>query len=584
MKKILLLSILVAMLPVQAIAFATTTATFVTSTSANIQPNKINGIDPALLIPSTGTSTIQGVVSIDAGSNTVSPAAWFEVGSSTPNLYVDKNSGNVGISTSSPSAKLSVGMASTTASLYVGALGSTTPALYVGSANMNGFVGINTSNPQAQLDVALPPSTAPAGLRASRTGTPSQYIQMDISDGSANRIFSTGGQKALQITNLSNAVGSGTNSDGIILTVPGATANTGAIALTLLSVSGNAGFGTSTPGFPLSVSKAGTADLDALALVNNQGGANDKANIHFYDGGGTGGTIGYERQSSASGDFTFDVSPTFSGTLAEAMRITQAGKVGVGTSSPMATLSVVGTTYLQPLGSADTGLTVNTAAGINVIRTLGNGNPRVIIGQGTPDSGTNFEIHGASGNGTTTSIYTVSSNKALAIIGASGQTADLLNINSINGINGNLLNVTAAGFTGIGTSTPYAKLSVQSNIGTINTDAFAVATSSGAAVFGVDNDGHSWTSGPAGAITSCGTGTGTVVGDDQTGVITTATAATACTLTFSKAYRNSPVCNVTDDSLVGFADISSVSASAVTFGISSALTGGYLYYSCRYHQ
>lgn len=148
---------------------------------------------------------------------------------------------------------------------------------------------------------------------------------------------------------------------------------------------------------------------------------------------------------------------------------------------------------------------------------------------------------------------------------------------------GNLFIVKAGtGLTGIGSSTPYATLSVQSGAST--GDAFAVATSSGAAVFGIDNDGHTFTSGPAPAISACGTGTGTVVGDDQSGTITTATAATACTMTFAKAYRNTPTCRVTDNSLVGFADVASISTSAVTFGISSALTGGLLFYDCEYHK
>lgn len=140
----------------------------------------------------------------------------------------------------------------------------------------------------------------------------------------------------------------------------------------------------------------------------------------------------------------------------------------------------------------------------------------------------------------------------------------------------------AQGNLGIGTSTPYATTSIQTNTGT--GDAFVIATTSAKTIFGVDNDGHRFSGGPAPTISSCGTGTGTVVGDDQSGDITTATAATSCTVTFSKAYRNSPVCTVTDNSLVGFADVSSISTTAVTFGISSALTGGHLYYSCSYHK
>lgn len=135
---------------------------------------------------------------------------------------------------------------------------------------------------------------------------------------------------------------------------------------------------------------------------------------------------------------------------------------------------------------------------------------------------------------------------------------------------------------GIGTTTPYAALSVGSTTNSLL--AFVVATSTGNDIGGYDNDGHRFSSGPSPTISSCGTGTGTVVGDDQSGTVTTATAATACTVTFSKAYQKTPICTVTDNSLVGFADVSSISTTAVTFGISSALTGGNLYYNCTYHR
>lgn len=145
-----------------------------------------------------------------------------------------------------------------------------------------------------------------------------------------------------------------------------------------------------------------------------------------------------------------------------------------------------------------------------------------------------------------------------------------------------LINGTTGNF-GIATSTPYATLSVQSNLST--GDAFVVATSSGNPIVGFDNDGHKFTSGPKPTISTCGTGTGTVNGDDEGGTITTATAATACTMTFAKSYRgNGLYCMVTDDSLTGIADITSTSTTAVVFGISSALTGGHLYYQCAYHK
>lgn len=143
---------------------------------------------------------------------------------------------------------------------------------------------------------------------------------------------------------------------------------------------------------------------------------------------------------------------------------------------------------------------------------------------------------------------------------------------------------TTSGKFGVGTTSPYASLSVQSNAST--GDALVVATSTGNAIGGFDNDGHQFTSGPAPVISSCGTGTGTVVGDDQGGTITTATAATSCTLTFSKAYRNIPyVMGVSDNSIVISAAVTSITTTAVTFSISGAgLTAGKIYYSFGYHK
>lgn len=137
------------------------------------------------------------------------------------------------------------------------------------------------------------------------------------------------------------------------------------------------------------------------------------------------------------------------------------------------------------------------------------------------------------------------------------------------------------GNLGVGTSSPYASTSIQS--GTSIGDAFVVATSSTKTIFGIDNDGHTFTSGPLPTITG-GATNGTVVGDDEGGTITTGTAISSVILNFSKAYRNTPYCNVSDDSTASVADVSSISTSAVTFGLSVGLSGGHLYYSCAYHK
>lgn len=222
----------------------------------------------------------------------------------------------------------------------------------------------------------------------------------------------------------------------------------------------------------------------------------------------------------------------------ERMRITSAGNIGVATATPAWPISVYSTNAKQ--------LGFSAGAGIN----------GWVWGE---DLNGNFQFS------TTTIAGNATSSNPAAQLYATGQ--------------GLIVNY---GNSGFGTTSPYATVSIQSGAST--GDAFAVSTTTNTLIGGYDNDGHRFSGGGAPVISSCGTGTGTVVGDDQSGTITTATAATACTATFAKAYRATPVCTVTDNSLVGFADISSVSTTAVTFGISSALTGGLLFYQCTYHK
>ncbi len=272
-----------------------------------------------------------------------------------------------------------------------------------------------------------------------------------------------------------------------------------------------------------------------------------------------------------------------------------AGNLGLGVTTPTYPLQIQNATnYRKVLLS---GLASDTSSdstnGVMIWMTHNSGgNRQFAIGDSASETGIRFIAQDGAdslymdglntgSNALQFGKITVNSNSAQAPLSAldvvgnmAGGTYGATNAAPANGL-------IWGGSVGIGTTSPQSSLSVQYVEGT---DPFTIASSTGGNLFGFDSHGHRFTGGVAGVVSSCGTGSGSVVGDDNQGVITTATAATSCTLTFRQSWTNAPVCTVTDNSLVGFADVSSVSTTAVTFGISSALTGGSLYYSCGYHK
>lgn len=159
---------------------------------------------------------------------------------------------------------------------------------------------------------------------------------------------------------------------------------------------------------------------------------------------------------------------------------------------------------------------------------------------------------------------------------------------------------------GVGTTTPAAKFTVSTSVATSDAldvtnsvgsttfrsgtsdavvDSFGVASSTGQAEFGVDAAGHNWTGGLTPTLTSCGGGTPAVTGDDNAGTITLGTGLTsACTLTFKSTWTQTPTCSATADAAGAAGEVTAISTTAVTFGVTVGNAGGKVYYSCRYHH
>lgn len=483
-----------------------------------------------------------------------------------------------------------------------------------------GFVGVGTTTPKSSFDIS-----------GSNSGTSLTVYQTNPNLSLTNTNTTANNFSSIDFRQVNSA---GTNISGAMITgiytshTSGAestdlafhTINVGTFSEKIrLTAPGNLGIGTTTAGWLLQVSSA-TAN-NQFSLSDQSASVNKKHWAFASEGGNL--YIG-----TSSDAFSTSTTPTFS--------LYSNGTVSMGsvpTTTSNAALSILGTNpglvfgsglFMQKTGGVGGDCTQGTGANgyyAWICSHTGGGSnndlmvkmAETVAGRHIADFfnnnnvGTTFDGNGFVGIGSTTpnSFLTVIGNSAqlfnLDRTGSSngnymrfGNTANafLIGLNPSGGMTvgpnqpdptvGAWFTVTKPGNFGVGTTSPTATSSIQSNssVG----DALVIATSTGATVSGIDNRGHAFTSGPAPTISSCGTGTGTVVGDDQSGTITTATAATACTATFSVAYDSTPLCTVTDDSLVGFADISSISATAVTFGISSALTGGHLYYQCRYHR
>lgn len=546
------------------------------TSSTVFSPNSVITSDPSGFLIATGTQlTVGNLIASttntsqfwgNVGLSTTTPFARlsinalagehaFVVGSSTGTSFIVDKFGNVGVGTTLPTATFAV-------SGGISASGVSAPlAFYVQGGNGSGALAsgggitLNTGNGSGTLG------------GAGDGGAFSILLGTGASNGGPGG--GTGGSFSL-------TAGAGRGGGGSITINPGATTGIGSNGnIVLANLQGNVGVGTTTPGSLLSVGNTNGINFStATSSFSSTGGINLSNGCFAINGtcvgggsftntianGGTGSTSFAPNSiitSNAAGTALIATGTQL--TVGNLVATTTAvssfvGNVGIGTVSPGVKLDVNGNIWTNGAGAAR--------------------NSFYDIGGGRIAAGSSIYSYGGLCAGETSGSCTGNNGVVIQPTGS-----NLYGNIYMTGSGNSYFN---GGNVGFGTTSPYATLSIQSGAST--GDAFVVATSTTGVIGGYDNAGHTFTSGPAPTISACGTGTGTVVGDDQSGVITTATAATACTMTFSKAYQKTPTCTVTDNSLVGFADISSISTSAVTFGISSALTGGSLYYNCQYHK
>lgn len=138
------------------------------------------------------------------------------------------------------------------------------------------------------------------------------------------------------------------------------------------------------------------------------------------------------------------------------------------------------------------------------------------------------------------------------------------------------LRISSVGNVGIGTTSPYALLSLKAISTTPSNILFAIASTSNSTLFSVNGAGHIVTGGSAPTVSTCGTGP-SISGNDTTGTITVGTGVVvACTITFSTPRANSPrVVGVTTGGGLNITGgYSAKSTTAVTFSFAATVGGG----------
>ena len=375
-----------------------------------------------------------------------------------PIIAIPGGSTNVGIGTTTPSAKLDVW-----GNLQVGT--SSTPALFVNTSN--GKVGIGITTPNTDLDVN--------GVIQARSMVRSlsyrNYGANDIS------IFNEGTNKSITFT---------TSPDG-----------SNFYERLRIDGSGNVGIGIASPTTPLEIRKT-----DAL------GGSISNVGAYYHDGTTPAIGIGSRfilgaimnggRRDGAYIDTQFtnvgagteaanlSFSTRSSGALTSQMTITGAGNIGIGTSSPLTKLSVQGTA-----GSAGV-LNIASSTGASMLYVAASGK----VGIGTADLSVNsvLRVHtedvvnqygiyiskpsGMSGNllyasEATGSYYSLGSNGifkmgygdsfTMKATGLGGSVRDAITVNIDSTLSYPHLGLqTTGGNVGIGTSSPQTKLYIES--------------------------------------------------------------------------------------------------------------------------
>ncbi|MBC7836761.1 tail fiber domain-containing protein, partial [Acetobacteraceae bacterium] len=446
--------------------------------------NGLNGLTfPQLYINSSNTNT--GLLLTNSGSggrawrfmstnsgNSTTPSSFVltDATAGSTRFLID-STGDVGIGSTTPWGRLSVDTASLATGIPSFVVGSSTRTdLFVAQS---GNVGIGTTNPLALLSVnglASSTSLIVSGLNAASCDVKS----------STSGVLSCG-------TDASG--GSLTGTQGQVAYFSGTNTAVGTSSL-FIATSGKVGVGTTNPLSVLDVSTSSSATTFSesaargLAILNtNTLTNNNLAELQFrtYDigaGVATGAEIAAvftsHAESAVDADLAFLTNSTSAG-LTEKMRIMADGNLGLGSTTPWGRLSVDTSNLATDIpsfvvgSSARTDLIVTQAGNVG-IGTTSPADPLHIFG--TVCCGTRMTVEDV-GNGFTG--YRQKNTIGEYFTGIQFATNNWVVYN--NGSSTENLTVTGAGNVGIGSTTPWGGLSVNPNALPAGAPSFVIGSS-----------------------------------------------------------------------------------------------------------
>ena len=278
-----------------------------------------------------------------------------------------------GVTVTSTAAELNIldGVTSTAAELNIldGVTATTAELNYVDGVTSNVQTQLNTKAPLASP--TFTGTVTAAGLTVDTTTLVVDASNNRVGIGTASPYSALTVDTANGILNIAN----GNTSGGTKIQAWAATPANGYLAIegydkeyVRINASGNVGIGTSSPDTQLTLYKASTnADVDyAKMRMDSWGGSTGKLkSIVWDDAGNNVAAVGAEYDGSKTNiHFHSQYNGGFKGTSVRTMSIMGDGKVGIGTSSPSAKLTVVGTTKVGEGAASNTSkLMVNTASG-----------------------------------------------------------------------------------------------------------------------------------------------------------------------------------------------------------------------------